>query len=96
MPQLLRLCHPRLKLVTEIWPKPGDWHTDAHRKLKETRKRQMIWVPICLGVFKVSVLGAAIFLSLKSHRDGEREQQKEREERPGEGTTGPEAVILPE
>ncbi|GHG92002.1 hypothetical protein GCM10010961_23590 [Pseudodonghicola xiamenensis] len=56
----------------------------------------MIWVPICLGVFKVSVLGAAIFLSLKSHRDGEREQQKEREERPGEGTTGPEAVILPE
>ena len=41
----------------------------------------MIWVPIVLGVFKVTVLGTTIFLSLKSHRDGERQQQKERDTR---------------
>ena len=40
----------------------------------------MIWGPICLGAFKLTVLGATVFLSLKSHRDGEREQKRQREE----------------
>ncbi|WP_176715543.1 hypothetical protein [Thioclava sp. SK-1] len=41
----------------------------------------MIWVPIVLGIFKVSVLGATIFLSIKSHRDGEKEEQLKKEAR---------------
>tara|TARA_B100000378_G_scaffold260005_1_gene240406 strand:- start:40 stop:228 length:189 start_codon:yes stop_codon:yes gene_type:complete len=39
----------------------------------------MNWIPIVLMIFKVGVLGATIFYSLKSHRDGEKEQERERE-----------------
>ncbi|WP_108259846.1 hypothetical protein [Mangrovicoccus ximenensis] len=41
----------------------------------------MIWVPIVLGLFKFTVLAATIFVSLKSHRDGEREQKRLNEAR---------------
>ncbi len=39
----------------------------------------MNWIPIVLIIFKFGVLAATIFYSLKSHRDGEREQARERE-----------------
>ncbi|MET3601861.1 hypothetical protein [Martelella mangrovi] len=39
----------------------------------------MNWVPVVLGVFKIGVLGTAMFFAIKSHRDGEKMQKKERE-----------------
>ncbi|WP_339110112.1 hypothetical protein [Thioclava sp. GXIMD4216] len=39
----------------------------------------MIWVPILFGVFKFGALGATIFLSIKSHRDGEEEERQKKE-----------------
>ncbi|MBB4124173.1 hypothetical protein [Martelella radicis] len=39
----------------------------------------MIWVPIVLGLFKIGVLGAAMFFAIKSHYDGEKQQERERE-----------------
>ncbi len=39
----------------------------------------MIWVPIMLGLFKFTVLGATFVLCIRSQREGERED-REREE----------------
>lgn len=39
----------------------------------------MIWVPITLGLFKVTVLGATFVLCIRAQREGERED-REREE----------------
>ena len=39
----------------------------------------MIWVPVVLGAFKIGVLGTAMYFAIKSHRDGEKMQQQERE-----------------
>jgi len=41
----------------------------------------MIWVPIVFITFKVLILGTAIFLSIKSHYDGEKREQEEERER---------------
>jgi hypothetical protein len=41
----------------------------------------MNWVPIVLIIFKVGVLGTAMFFAIKSHRDGEKEQKREKEAR---------------
>ncbi|TNB46691.1 hypothetical protein FF124_17035 [Martelella lutilitoris] len=41
--------------------------------------KTMIWVPVVLGAFKIGVLGTAMFFAIKSHRDGEKMQQQERE-----------------
>nr|WP_272212620.1 hypothetical protein [Marinicella sp. W31]MDC2878533.1 hypothetical protein [Marinicella sp. W31] len=38
--------------------------------------KTMIWVPIVLGVFKIGVLGTAMFFAIKSHYDGEKEQRE--------------------
>lgn len=37
------------------------------------------WVPVGLGLFKLSVLIAAVFFSIKSHRDGEKAQKRKKE-----------------
>lgn len=37
----------------------------------------MDWVPIVLITFKVVVLGTVIYLSIKSHYDGEKQEQEE-------------------
>ena len=37
----------------------------------------MEWIPIVLITFKLLVLGAAMFFSIKSHRDKEKEEQEE-------------------
>ncbi|WP_197489600.1 hypothetical protein [Martelella sp. AD-3] len=39
----------------------------------------MNWVPVVLGLFKLGVLGTAMFFAIKSHRDGEKEQKRARE-----------------
>ncbi|MCD1636516.1 hypothetical protein K7H91_22415 [Martelella mediterranea] len=53
-----------------------------NRRRKTTQKvkgsKTMNWVPIVLMIFKIGVLGATIFFSIKSHRDGEKEQERER------------------
>jgi large-conductance mechanosensitive channel len=41
----------------------------------------MEWVPIVFITFKLLVLGTAIFFSIKSHRDGEKQEQEEERER---------------
>jgi len=41
----------------------------------------MEWVPIFFISFKLIVLGTAIFLSIKSHYDGEKQEQEEERER---------------
>ena len=37
----------------------------------------MEWVPIFFIAFKLLVLGTAIFFSIKSHHDGEKQEQEE-------------------
>lgn len=41
----------------------------------------MDWIPIVFIAFKLLVLGAAMFFSIKSHRDKEKEEQEEQRER---------------
>lgn len=41
----------------------------------------MIWIPIGLGLFKFTVLGTTIFLSIRSHMDDEKEAQRKQEAR---------------
>ncbi|MFC3058613.1 hypothetical protein [Paenirhodobacter populi] len=37
------------------------------------------WVPVIFGLFKIGVLVTVIFLSIKSHRDGEKEEKRKKE-----------------
>ena len=37
----------------------------------------MEWVPVFFIAFKLLVLGTAIFFSIKSHHDGEKQEQEE-------------------
>jgi len=41
----------------------------------------MDWIPIVFIAFKLSVLGAAMFFSIKSHRDKQKEEQEEERQR---------------
>jgi len=41
----------------------------------------MDWIPIIFIAFKFLVLGTAMFFSIKSHRDKQREEQEEERER---------------
>jgi len=41
----------------------------------------MEWIPIVLITFKLLVLGAAMFFSIKSHYDKEKEEQEEERQR---------------
>ena len=41
----------------------------------------MEWVPVFFIAFKLIVLGTAIYLSIKSHYDGEKQEQEEERER---------------
>lgn len=41
----------------------------------------MTWVPIVLGLFKFTVLGATFVLCVKSQREGEREERRAEEAR---------------
>jgi len=41
----------------------------------------MEWIPIVLITFKLLVLGAAMFFSIKSHHDKEKEEQEEERQR---------------
>ena len=37
----------------------------------------MDWVPVVFIAFKLLVLGTVVFFSIKSHRDGEKQEQEE-------------------
>jgi flagellar basal body-associated protein FliL len=41
----------------------------------------MDWIPIVLITFKLLVLGAAMFFSIKSHHDKQKEEQEEERQR---------------
>ena len=41
----------------------------------------MEWVPICFIAFKLLVLGTAMYFAIKSHYDGEKQEQEEESER---------------
>jgi len=41
----------------------------------------MEWIPIVLISFKLLVLGAAMFFSIKSHHEREKQEQEEERER---------------
>ena len=41
----------------------------------------MDWVPIVFITFKLGVLGAVVFFSIKSHHDKEKEEQEEERQR---------------
>ncbi|AWI85975.1 hypothetical protein CEW88_19620 (plasmid) [Alloyangia pacifica] len=41
----------------------------------------MIWVPIALGLFKFTVLGATFVLCIRAQREGEREDEEREEAR---------------
>lgn len=37
------------------------------------------WVPVIFGAFKLIVLGTFMFLAIRSHREGEKEDKKKKE-----------------
>ena len=41
----------------------------------------MEWVPVLFIAFKLLVLGTAMFFAIKSHYDGEKQEQEEERER---------------
>lgn len=41
----------------------------------------MDWIPVVFITFKLLVLGAAMFFSIKSHRDKEKEEREEERQR---------------
>ncbi|WP_164885910.1 hypothetical protein [Paenirhodobacter populi] len=51
------------------------------------------WVPVIFGLFKIGVLVTVIFLSIKSHRDGEKEE-KERK-KPADNMQQPSTPLMP-
>jgi uncharacterized membrane protein len=47
------------------------------RLLMQRIEEIMDWIPIVFITFKLLVLGAVVFFSIKSHRDKEKEEQEE-------------------
>ena len=41
----------------------------------------MDWIPVVFIAFKLTVLGTAMFFSIKSHHDKQKEEQEEERER---------------
>ena len=54
----------------------------------------MDWIPMVLIAFKLLVLGAALFFSIKSHHDKEKEEQEEERERQARASGTGSAVRL--
>lgn len=48
----------------------------------------MIWVPILLGTFKITVFGTGMFFAIKWHYDQGKLKKKAEEERAREADTG--------
>ncbi|CZZ91084.1 Uncharacterised protein [Bordetella trematum] len=50
-------------------------------KLLKQRFEEMMnfWVPVIFGTFKLVVLATFMFLAIKSHYDGEKEEKKKKE-----------------
>ncbi len=38
------------------------------------------WIPVVFGTFKLLVLGTGMYLAIKSHYDGEKEEKKKKQE----------------
>jgi len=56
-------------------------------RLEPLSEEIMEWVPVFFIAFKLLVLGTAAFFAIKSHRDGEKQEQEEERERQN-GTNG--------
>jgi hypothetical protein len=77
------LAHLRLQA------KGSSWHPVRHPTRLETLSKLLMqrieeimeWVPVFFIAFKLTVLGTAIFFSIKSHHDGEKREQEEERER---------------
>jgi Tfp pilus assembly protein PilO len=54
----------------------------------------MDWIPIVLITFKLLVLGAAMFFSIKSHRDKQKEEQEEERQRQARASRSGSAIQL--
>jgi len=54
----------------------------------------MDWIPIVFITFKLSVLAAAMFFSIKSHRDKQREEQEEERQRQARAARAGSAIQL--
>ncbi len=54
----------------------------------------MDWIPIVLITFKLLVLGAAMFFSIKSHRDKQREEEEEERQRQARASRNGSALRL--
>ena len=54
----------------------------------------MDWIPIVFITFKLSVIGAAMFFSIRSHRDKEREEQEEERQRQARAAASGGAIQL--
>ncbi|WP_132311380.1 hypothetical protein [Martelella mediterranea] len=59
------------------------------------REKNMNWVPVVLGLFKLGVIGTTIFFAIKSHRDGEKEQKQKASAGPQYVPSEPTAVGAP-
>ena len=51
------------------------------RLLMQRIEEIMDWIPVVFIAFKLTVLGTAMFFSIKSHHDKQKEEQEEERER---------------
>jgi hypothetical protein len=73
------LAQSRLQARGSSWvAMPRPIRLEPLSKLPMQRIEEIMeWIPIVLITFKLLVLGAAMFFSIKSHRDKEKEEQEE-------------------
>jgi len=63
-------------------PKPHRDQPEALSMLPMQRIEEIMdWIPVIFIAFKFLVLGTAMFFSIKSHRDKQKEEQEEEKER---------------
>jgi hypothetical protein len=54
----------------------------------------MDWIPVVFITFKLLVIGAAMFFSIKSHRDKQQEEQEEERQRQARAVATGSAIPL--
>jgi hypothetical protein len=77
------LSQSRLRAKASSWdPMPRPIRLKPLSKLQMQRIEEIMeWIPIVLITFKLLVLGAAMFFSIKSHHDKEKEEREEERQR---------------
>jgi hypothetical protein len=64
------------------------------RLLMQRIEEIMDWIPISFIAFKLLVIGAAVFFSIRSHREKEKEEQEEERERQARASRAGSALQL--